>query len=82
LRAGQLLAGHGAHDQSVALANRVLRVDPWSEAAHGLIVEAALARGDRLGARRSLEQCNAMLAELDAEPSDATRLLARRVRAG
>jgi DNA-binding SARP family transcriptional activator len=82
LRAGQLLAGHGDHHAAELLAQRVLQADPWSEPAYNLLVAGSLARGDRTGAHRAFEKCSAMLDELDAAPSEATQVLARRVRAG
>ena len=80
VRAAQLLVGRGDADQAERMAQRALAVDPWAEDAFGVLVVAALARGDRSAARRQLERCTTALAELGVEPSDATRRLRRRVR--
>ncbi len=80
VRAGQLLVGQGDSDGAGALAQRALKVDRWSEEAHGVRVAAALECGDLTAARQALELCTAMLVERGVEPSDATRRLARRVR--
>jgi DNA-binding SARP family transcriptional activator len=57
-----------------------LSADPWAEDAHAVLVAAALARSDRVAARRALERCESALAELGVEPSDEIRRLARRLR--
>jgi DNA-binding SARP family transcriptional activator len=57
----------------------VLQVDPWSEPAYQLLVAAHIARGDRAAARRALQRCEAMLADLGSVPSPATEGLMRRL---
>jgi DNA-binding SARP family transcriptional activator len=79
-RAGQLLVGLGDLDRAEAVARKALSADPWSEDAHAVLVAAALARLDRVAARRALERCESALAELGVEPSDEIRRLARRLR--
>jgi len=81
IRAGQLLLGRGDVDDAEAVARRALAVDQWAEDAYGVLVAAALARGDRSAAQRQLDRGLAALAELGVEPSDATRRLRRRIRA-
>ncbi|HEY3140859.1 MAG TPA: BTAD domain-containing putative transcriptional regulator [Acidimicrobiales bacterium] len=79
VRAGQLLLGRRETEQAESVAHRALSVDPWAEQAYAILVGAALARGDRSGARRMLTRCMDALAELDAQPSGATQQLQRRV---
>jgi LuxR family transcriptional regulator, maltose regulon positive regulatory protein len=79
-RAGQLLVGLGDLDRAESVARVAISADPWAEDAHAVLVAAALARSDRAAARRALERCEAALAELDVEPSDDVRRLARQVR--
>ena len=79
MRAGQLLIGHGDIDRAHVVAQRALQADHWAEDAYGVLIAAALARGDRSAARRLLEHCLDTLAELGAAPSTATEQLRRRV---
>jgi ATP/maltotriose-dependent transcriptional regulator MalT/DNA-binding SARP family transcriptional activator len=78
IRAAQLLVGRGESERAEAVAQRSLAADPWSEDAYGVLATAALDRGDRTAARDALSRCLAALADLDAEPAEATRHLARR----
>jgi LuxR family transcriptional regulator, maltose regulon positive regulatory protein len=80
VRAGQLLVGLGDVDRAEAVARSAISADPWAEDAHAVLVAAALARPDRIAARRALERCEAALAELGVAPSDEVRRLARQVR--
>jgi DNA-binding SARP family transcriptional activator/tetratricopeptide (TPR) repeat protein len=79
-RAGQLLVGLADLDRAEAVARSALSADPWAEDAHAVLVAAALARSDRVAARRALERCESALAELGVQPSDEIRRLARRLR--
>jgi DNA-binding SARP family transcriptional activator len=79
-RAGQLLVGLGDIDRAEAVARSAISADPWSEDAHAVLIAAALARPDRIAARRALERCEAVLAELGVAPTDEVRRLARQVR--
>ncbi|HMG45667.1 MAG TPA: BTAD domain-containing putative transcriptional regulator [Acidimicrobiales bacterium] len=79
VRAGELLLGHGDIARAEPVAHRALAADPWSEQAYAVLVGAALARGDRSGARRLLDRCLDALADLRAQPSLATEQLRRRV---
>jgi ATP/maltotriose-dependent transcriptional regulator MalT/DNA-binding SARP family transcriptional activator len=79
VRAGQLLIGHGDIDRAHAVAQRALQADHWAEDAYGVLIAAALARGDRSAARRLLKHCLDSLAELGAAPSPDTEQLRRRV---
>ncbi|MGH9233207.1 MAG: BTAD domain-containing putative transcriptional regulator [Acidimicrobiales bacterium] len=81
-RAGELLVGQGNVDEAERVAWRAVEVDPWAERAFSVLVSAALARGDRSAARRTLDRGLAAMADLDVEPSEETRRLSRRVRGG
>jgi DNA-binding SARP family transcriptional activator len=63
------------------LAQRAVEVDEYAEGAYRVLAAAALARGDRASALRTLARCDAMLGELGVAADTATRQLARRVRA-
>ncbi|HEY8545562.1 MAG TPA: bacterial transcriptional activator domain-containing protein, partial [Acidimicrobiales bacterium] len=80
-RAGQLLLGRGDPTAAEEVARRVIDVDPQAEPAHALLVGVALATGDRPAARRRLDRCLALLADLGVAPSEATRRLVNRLRA-
>jgi LuxR family transcriptional regulator, maltose regulon positive regulatory protein len=79
-RAGELLVGAGDLDRAEEVARKAVAADPWSEDAHGVLVAAALARGDRSAARRALDRSLAALADLGVDPSPQTQSLRRRVR--
>ncbi len=79
-RSGELLVGHGDLDRAEQVARRAVDVDPWAEGAHGVLIAAALARGDRSAARRTLDRALAALADLGVDPSPETQRLRRRVR--
>lgn len=81
VRAGELLVGRGDPDRAEDLARRALAVDPWCEDAYAVGVAAALARGDRAAARRTLGRADATLAELGVDPSPELQRLRRRLRA-
>jgi DNA-binding SARP family transcriptional activator len=81
-RAGELLVGRGDVDEAERVAWRAIEIDPWAERAYSVLVSAALARGDRSAARRTLDRGLAAMADLDVEPSEETRRLSRRVRGG
>lgn len=61
------------------LGRRGLRLDPWAERLHQLVVRACLARDDLDAARRELRHAVATLAELGVRPEPATWALARQV---
>jgi DNA-binding SARP family transcriptional activator/ATP/maltotriose-dependent transcriptional regulator MalT len=79
-RAGELLLGAGELERAEDVARRAVAADPWAEDAHGVLVAAALARGDRSAARRALDRSLAALADLGVDPSPHTQSLRRRVR--
>ncbi|MGH9135790.1 MAG: BTAD domain-containing putative transcriptional regulator [Acidimicrobiales bacterium] len=82
LRAAQLLAGRGTPDdveQAEDLARRAIDVDSWAEAAYGVLIAAALSRGDRSAARRLLQRSRAVADELGVAPSVDIQAIARRM---
>ena len=79
VRAGALLVARGHADRAVALATRAIAVEPWSESARTLVGEAYLQLGDVAAARRAVEQCDAMLAELGVRETDTLSMLRRRL---
>ena len=61
-----------------AAAERLVRVEPYSETAHRLLIEVLGQAGDRVGARRAYEQCRMLLhEELGLEPSEETEAMLR-----
>jgi DNA-binding SARP family transcriptional activator len=71
----------GDADAAEHLAGRALEVEPWSEAAYRVLVAVHLERGERVAARRMLDRCHVMLADLGFEPEEATRMLEQRLKA-
>jgi DNA-binding SARP family transcriptional activator len=61
------------------LGRRGLRLDPWAERLHQLVVRACLARDDLDAARRELRLGVAALHDLGVRPEPATWALARQV---
>jgi DNA-binding SARP family transcriptional activator len=72
----------GDTDRPEDLATRALAAEPWSEGAYELLVATLLARDDRAGARRALDQCFEMLEELGAQASARTLDLVEQLRHG
>lgn len=79
VRAGELLIGAGRAEEAIELAERVLRAEPWSEAAYRVSIRARLAHHDRSGALRVLAACRRMCEEIGVEPEPETLLLERAV---
>ena len=77
MRAGNIALAAGRTDAALAAAQQTLAVEPWSEDAYRVLIAALLATGDRAGAARALEQCDAMLADLGVPPAPATDILRR-----
>jgi DNA-binding SARP family transcriptional activator/EAL domain-containing protein (putative c-di-GMP-specific phosphodiesterase class I)/AmiR/NasT family two-component response regulator len=62
-----------------AAAERLVRVEPYSEVSHRLLIEVLGQAGDRVGARRAYEHCRTLLREeLGLEPSEETEAVRRR----
>jgi DNA-binding SARP family transcriptional activator/tetratricopeptide (TPR) repeat protein len=76
-RAGELLLAHRDTGAAHALAERALRVDPWLEGAHRLIVAAHRANGDEHAARRALDRYRSAIADLGVATHEATRMVER-----
>lgn len=73
----------GALDDAVAWAERLVRADPVSEAAHLRATRLWLARGDAPAAMRAYERCRQTLArELGMKPSAAMVEVFRTIREG
>ena len=77
------LARSRDHRAAVAATDRLIRADPFSEAAHRLRIEVLGAAGDRAGALKAYEHCKAMLStELGILPSPETETVLERALAG
>jgi DNA-binding SARP family transcriptional activator/EAL domain-containing protein (putative c-di-GMP-specific phosphodiesterase class I) len=64
---------------AASAAERLVRAEPFSEAAHRLRIELLAAAGDRAGAIKAYEHCRTTLdRELGVEPSDETQAALRR----
>jgi LuxR family maltose regulon positive regulatory protein len=74
-RAGELLLARGDADGARGMGQAALRVDPWADPGHAVVVAAHVAAGDRLGARRAADRYAAALAELGVGPIERARLL-------
>ena len=72
LRAGELLAADHVLDGAERMAERVVAVDPWNEAAYRLLASTQLQRGSHFGAREVLEHLQQRLVELGVRPEPAT----------
>ena len=79
VRAAQLMLGGADANGAGPWPAKALGADQWSEDAYGLLVSAAVGKGDRSGAHRLLDRCIADLAEIGVEPSPTTNQLCRRV---
>lgn len=76
-RAGELLLAQHAFDHAQTLAEEVLAIDPWLEAAHRLVVATHRAAGNDLAARRALRRYRAAIRELGLSPDEATLMVER-----
>jgi DNA-binding SARP family transcriptional activator len=66
----------GRHGEAVAAGLAAVRAEPLRESAHGVLIDAHLAAGNRGAAQHQFEQCRRILLdELGLEPSDALRHL-------
>jgi ATP/maltotriose-dependent transcriptional regulator MalT/DNA-binding SARP family transcriptional activator len=80
VRAGELLVAAGEPDAAVALAERAIAADRWTEPAYRLLALAELALGNRTAALRVLGHMDELLEELGVEPEPATTALRMRCR--
>jgi DNA-binding SARP family transcriptional activator len=63
----------GDHGQAARDAQAILRLDPYREPAHRLLMRSQLAAGDRASAARSYEACRRLLADdLGVAPAPET----------
>lgn len=77
-RAGLALLERGEWVAAIELAQGALHADPLCEPLHRVLIQAQLARGEPALARRSYEQCRALLrTRLGVDPSPATESLLR-----
>ena len=79
-----LLADHhrwrGALDCALPFARRQVELEPWREEAHCQVMTILALRGERSAALRQYETCRrALLAELNVEPAEETRVLHERI---
>jgi len=66
----------GRHGEAVAAGLAAVRAEPLRESAHGVLIDAHLAAGNRGAAQHQFQQCRRILLdELGLEPSDALRHL-------
>lgn len=77
IRAGELLLAGRDAGPALALAERAVEQDPWSERAHRLAVAAHRANHDELAARRAIGRYHDAVRELGVSPTEAARLAAR-----
>lgn len=70
VRLGRLALGQGRGDCAIRLARRVVREDPYREAAYRILVAAHQAQGDHASAQRVYDACRARLrADLQVDPA-------------
>lgn len=81
-RGAELLLALDRVDEALAAAQRVLRVEPWAEAAHRAVVVAHLQMGDRAAARRAMDTCLGALEEFGGPTDPGLVEVHRRVQAG
>ena len=75
--------GHGAYEQAITFAVRVLMHDRAREHAHRQLMRLMHLSGDRTGALQQYEKCvEALREELDVAPAERTRQLYEQIRSG
>ena len=73
----------GQFEQGLAAARRQLEIEPWLEEAQRQVMRMLALSGNRSAALAQYEACRRLLEkELNAAPSEETRQLAERIRAG
>ncbi len=80
VRTGELALAAGDTASARRTAHHALAVDDWSEAAHRVLIAAALADGDHAGAARAAVACDQLLSELGVVAGPETQMLIRRLR--
>jgi DNA-binding SARP family transcriptional activator len=81
LALGEIRLTEGRGADAVRHAETVLAADPYIERAHRLAIAAQIHLGNHRAARDAARRMEAALAEVGAEPSDATQILLRRIAA-
>jgi LuxR family transcriptional regulator, maltose regulon positive regulatory protein len=81
VRAAELLAAAGRDAEALEVAERGLRVEPWSEALHRVIIAVHVSGGQADAARRALSRCDSALAEMGTVMSASMLALQARVEA-
>ena len=77
VRAANVALGAGRNETAITAAEKTLVIEPWSEEAFRVLIAARYAAGDRVGATRAFEQCDAMLEDLGVGRSPQTEMLRR-----
>lgn len=75
LEAAEVAFASGHYSQATALAEMVVKVDPYREAAWRLLMKLAHTLGDHDRVITAYRSCEGALRELGAQPSDATSAL-------
>lgn len=71
----------GDHRLAIAIAERAIALDPFHETGYRLLMEAELARGDRIAALQAFDRCERIVrSEFGASPSRRTIDVADRAR--
>lgn len=72
----------GSYQEGIAIARRLVAVEPWNEAGHRTLMRLLSADGQHAAALAQFERCRTILADdLGVEPQEETILIARRLRA-
>lgn len=79
VRCAELLSASDRNREAIELLVRVLGFEPYSEPAHRAMVVAQLGLGDAAAARRAMETCETVLAEVGGIVETATAMVWRRV---
>lgn len=85
LRAGTVEVAEGClsasrYDEAEQLGRKLLLQDAYDERAYAILIAAFLGSDHDGQARQAIDECLAMLGELDVAPAPATRMLLRRAR--
>ncbi len=76
-RASELLLARDEPDEARRTAETALRVDPWSERSHHVVVAAHIAAGDEGAAHRAIDQYRGTLEELSLTPAEVALKVGR-----
>lgn len=71
----------GSHQEGIAIARRLVAVEPWNEDAHRALMRLLAADGQHAAALAQFERCRSILAnDLGVEPQEETILAAKKLR--